>query len=149
MSFHITVICADPAVEATIAAALEPSAIAASSILHAHADLAALIGDVSWLSSPAEASPRSDLAIVYDSSWNMQAVEAIVPIFPPSHIMLLGPRCGRSIRAKTPEDVNTLWFKIHWLIVPFDPEEFHLRIYHMLKTARAGLASPPAPLHCD
>jgi hypothetical protein len=138
MAFHITVICADPAVEAALADALAPPAIAASSILHAHADLQAMIGDISWLSSPAGVSPRSDLAIVYDSSWNMQAVEAIVPIFPPSHIMFLGPRFGRSFRAKTPENFNTLWFKINWLIVPFDYEELYLRIYNMLKTARAG-----------
>lgn len=142
MSFHISVICADPTVEAMLAAALEPSAIAASSILYAHADLAAMISKVSYLSSPAEVSPRSDLAIVYDDVWDTRArtVELLLPLFSAIRIMCLRPRGEYGSRQRPVPNSGLSWRKIDWLIIPFDNEEFYLRIYKMLKTPRAWIA---------
>jgi hypothetical protein len=135
MAFHITVICADPAVESTIAAALEPSAIAQSSILHAHADLAALIDDISWLRSPADVSPHSDLAIVYHVPNTLVPIDQLLPIFSHTRLLLLTKREGK-IRMRFPEGYAGPF--LNFLIVPFDHEELYLRIYNMLKTARAG-----------
>jgi hypothetical protein len=139
MTFHIPVICADPAVEATIAAALEPTAIAASYSARVRPDLPAMIGDVSWLSSPADVSPRSDLVILYDDVWDTQAqvVEFVLPIFSATRILILVPRSEQLFRRRPVPNSGISWQRINWIVVPFDPDEVYLRIYHMLKTPRA------------
>jgi hypothetical protein len=140
MPFHITVICADPAVEATIAAALETAAIAESYSARVRPDLPAMIGDVSWLRSPADISPRSDLAIAYDDVWDTQTqmVESLLPIFSAARILILFPRSERLSRRRPIPNSGISWQKINWIVVPFDPDEVYLRIYNMLKTPRAG-----------
>jgi hypothetical protein len=136
MAFHITVICADPAVEAALADALAPTAIAESEIARYRPDLPGMISDVSWLTSPANVSPRSDLAIVYEFPYTAVLVQQLLPIFSHTRILLMTGRGDRNMRYGGKSQYIGPF--INYIIVPFDPEELHLRIYNMLKTPRAG-----------
>jgi hypothetical protein len=115
MPFHITVICADPAVEATLADTLAPPAIAACAITLRRPDLAGMIGDVSWRTSAADVSPHSDLAIVYDDVWDTQAlvVESLLPIFSPTRILILFPRSERLSRPRPVPNSGISWRQIN------------------------------------
>ncbi|HYF64896.1 MAG TPA: hypothetical protein VD886_18875 [Herpetosiphonaceae bacterium] len=128
MTFHISVICADPAVEATLAAALDPAAIAESPILHAHADLAAMIGEISWLCSTEGVSPRSDLAIVYGFPYPVDLIQQLLPIFSHKRLLILTGR--GEVRMGGPRFSGPV---LNCIVLPFDPPEVYLRIYHMLK----------------
>jgi hypothetical protein len=135
MAFHITVICNDPEVEAALAAALSPPAIAQSYSGRIRLELPEMIGDVSWLASAADVSPHSDLALLYNSPNTPLPLDQILPIFSHTRILLLTKREHRR-GLGIPEGYVGPFF--NYVIVPFDLEEVYLLIYRMLKTPRAG-----------